>query len=249
MAELESMLSYSFVTSPMLFLVTALLGVLTAWRWRRTGLVTALLSLLVLDALATPVVANRLLGWAEGGPVPAPSGAAPPGAIVVLGGDIEPAETPGDYEAGRLSLQRVYWAAQEFRATHLPILVSGGIIGPAQSTIADLMAATLETGFGVPVTWREERSMTTYEDAEYSAAILREHGISTILLVTQPFHMPRGAWAFRHFGIAVIPARQPSVARARWQVGDFLPQINSLTESYFAAHELLGLLYYRTVLR
>ncbi len=244
-------LSYSFLSPPMLFIVTAVLGIAAAARGQRFGFVIAFASLACFYALATPLLSDGLIA-ALLRQVPAGQvGNEPAAAIIVLGADEHAsADRPADDRLGALSLERVFLAAREYRASHLPILVSGGSFAPDHASLADLMAQMLEADFGVLVRWRETRSGNTYENAEFSAAILHANGISTVVLVSQRWDMPRAIWAFRQFGITAIPSGVvPSFVPTKVEWHAFLPSIGNLEESFVALHELVGLLYYRVVYR
>jgi uncharacterized SAM-binding protein YcdF (DUF218 family) len=246
MIGLAHALSYSLLVSPMLFVVTALIGAGAAVHWRRAGLVVAIASLLTLAALATPYAASHLINMTESGLPAAESGAGNAGAIVILGGDVQPSESAQHDGLGLLSLERVYLGAREYRAAGLPILVAGGVVLLGNPPIADLMADVLEHDFAIPARWRETRSTNTYENAEFSAEILARENVSVIIVVTQRWHMKRAIWAFRRFGITALPAPAPPNRLIPGdQFGAWVPSVSALSDSYFAIHEILGLVFYR----
>jgi uncharacterized SAM-binding protein YcdF (DUF218 family) len=245
MSDLARLVSYSALLPPMLFLVTALLGAAAMMRWRRVGWAVASLSLVLLYILATPWASSRLLASAERRVPTGGSEAGPAGAIAVLAGDVSGVDAAGGQAVGLLTLDRIYYAARAYRATHLPVITVGGSIGRGRRAMADLMAEVLIQDFGVPVEWRETRSQTTYENGELAAAALRQAQVSTVLVVTQRWHMARAIWAFRRAGMAAIPAEvPPTVPASGSEAGSFLPQAQALLDSFYAAHELLGLPYY-----
>jgi uncharacterized SAM-binding protein YcdF (DUF218 family) len=254
MIDLASALSYSFVLSPMIFVVMAMAGMIVAVRWRRSGLGIAFAALFVFFLLSLPFVAGNLLAALERELHYTPSEIKNAGAIVVLGGDVERFEA-GDRtpRLGLLSLERIYFAAREYRLLHLPILVTGGMVGGSPLPLADMMADRLQDAFGVPVHWRETRAGTTYQNAEFSAGILKKAGISSVVLVTQPWHMPRAIWAFSKFGIHAIPMELPGGQAPKqyrshyFRLSDFLPSASAVLDSFYAMHEILGLTYYRLV--
>src|SRR5262249_19148901 len=125
-------------------------------------------------------------------------------AIVVLGGDVKDTED-GAQRVGPLTLERLFDASRVFHATHLPILVAGGPVGKGNRPIANLMAEILINEFGVPVVWRETASLTTLENARFSARLLVASNIHTVLVITQRWHMVRALWAFRNSGTSAVP--------------------------------------------
>lgn len=169
-------------------------------------------------------------------------------AIVVLGGGrmSNAPEYDGD-TVNRYTLERLRYAARLTRRTGLPLLVSGG--APAGDTPeATLMKAALQEDFGVTVRWKEDRSLDTRQNARYSAQILQQQGIGSILLVTHAAHMRRAQIEFESQGIKVIPA--PTA----WQgprAGDedrgwpALPSPSAAYAGWYALYEWLGLLAYR----
>ena len=170
----------------------------------------------------------------------------PPGAIVVLSADIQRSGIPGVPDTvGPLTLERLAEAARQQRRLGLPVLVSGGPPGPPGASLAALMSRVLQEDFRVPVQWREERSRNTFENALFSAEILRQGGIRSALVVAHPWDMARALWSFRAVGYPVIPRPTPDGASPSLSAAAFLPQVSALLESYYALHELIGLAWYR----
>ncbi len=99
---------------------------------------------------------------------------------------------------------------------------------------------------GVPesLIWTEERSRSTHENAVYGSEILREHGISNVVLVVEASSMPRAAASFEKMGIHVVPAAI-RFARLDGRTTDVLPQWNAIARNGETLHEALGLLWYR----
>ncbi len=171
------------------------------WRWpellwaalsrRRPGRGLALgaAALLVALALGVPATGQALLATLEGGLPTRPPADAPPQAIVILSAEVE--HTTEGLEPGPLTLQRLLAGARLWHRTHLPVVVSGGVLGSGEEPVAAVMARTLERDFGVPVRWIEDRSRTTWENAADSAAMLRPEGISAVYVVTHAWHEPR----------------------------------------------------------
>ena len=131
-------------------------------------------------------------------------------AIVVLGGCVRPAFAPRPAPDLTEAADRVFYAAQLYRAGKAPLIVaSGGRIswrGSGPSEAGD-MAAVLEY-LGVPraAIVEESRSLNTYENAVNVQRILSERNIHRVLLVTSAMHMLRSRLVFQHQGFEVIPA-------------------------------------------
>ncbi len=120
----------------------------------------------------------------------------------MLGGDVRSgngADIPD--RLGPLSLERVVFGAEAYRRLHLPVAVSGGRVAGTHASRGTLMKAALEEDFAVPVAWNEDRSRTTWENALYTARLLQPEKLTTVVLVTQAWHLPRALWAFERAGL------------------------------------------------
>jgi uncharacterized SAM-binding protein YcdF (DUF218 family) len=92
---------------------------------------------------------------------------------------------------GRLTLVRLAEAASMQRRTGLPILVSGGRPENADDSLANMMSTVRQDDSHIAVRWREDRSSNTYENAAFSAELLRRANVPSALLVTNRWHMAR----------------------------------------------------------
>ena len=230
---------------PVALLFAALAGLLLARRHRRSGRILAWCGMLGLLVLAMPPIGNLLMLPLERALPLAPPPDQPPQAIVVLGGDsllYGGPDAPAD--PGPLSLERERAAAALHRRTGLPILVTGGSPRPYEVPIADLMADSLQRDFQVPVRWIERESRDTWENAHFSAPILRAENIRSVYVVTHAWHMPRAILSFADTGIAVIAAPTRLDSLPPLGARDFIPTAYGWRQSYFALHEWVGLVWY-----
>jgi uncharacterized SAM-binding protein YcdF (DUF218 family) len=211
-------------------------------RWhRRLGEWLTAVSCVLLIVLSMPFVGETLLVSLEHGlPSDAAAGGKPE-AIVILTGDIERfgGDEPG-FGPGRLTLDRERACSILFRRVQLPVLVTGGVLLGGDPPIGVVTAQSLRDDFQIPVRWIESRSRDTWENAEYSAPILRANGINTIYLVTHAWHMRRAMLAFHHFGIHVIPAPVQIDRYPDLFLVDLLPRASGWLVTYYAIHEWLG---------
>ncbi len=217
----------------------------------RLGRALAVLCLAVLGLMSLPVVSMALLASLDPpAELPALLPEAPaslpeaPEAIVVLGGDVFRTPDPPGAVLGSLSLERVRAGAVLQRRSKLPVLVSGGVVDNLPLTVGALMAGSMTADFGVPVRWTEAASPTTWENAEYSAAILAAAGIHRVYVVTHAWHMPRSLLAFRHFGMEPTAAPVRRDPPPTFRLGEFLPRTSAWLNSFYAMHEWVGLAYY-----
>jgi uncharacterized SAM-binding protein YcdF (DUF218 family) len=198
---------------------------------------------LALAACSTPAVAT----WLRFGltrPYPVQPAAAYPvaDAIVVLGGGWMPdTEDVLDNPSVDDAHTRLGFGRRLYLAGRAPLILLSGGDGEAQRMADRLVLQGLP-----PAQLRtENRSRDTYENALYSAQVLRRAGARRILLVTSAIHMGRAVASFRKQGLEVIPApamplphrdRPTSFWRGRRMA--FFRSANSL-------HEYLGQWIYR----
>ena len=214
------------------------------------GAALAAAGAMLLYAAGTPAVARWLATRLETAP-PLDAGRTPAlgaGAIVVLGGELRcPAPEYGSDSLAPTTLERVRYAAILHRQSKLPVLATGGPPPSCRTSAAALMAAVLEKELGVDACWREERSRTTWENAQQAAPLLREQGIERVLLVTHAMHMERAARAFRQAGLDVVSAPMGFTAGHLYQRGTaaWLPTATAQHLIADLAYEWLGGLYYR----
>ena len=168
-------------------------------------------------------------------------------AIVVLSASVYPRDaSEPEMLPGYGTYLRCQYAAWLYRNwKQLPIVASGGL--DHDIVMADVMRKTLESS-GVPgnMIWSEGASRSTYENALFTARLLRAKNIRRIVLVTEAYHMLRSAQCFRKQGLDVIPAG--CAARylqfeGRWT--EFFPSPQMIRYNEDSLHEWIGLLWYR----
>jgi len=241
---MASLVSFGVLAPPTIFIVLSLIGALIALVWRRSGIGLALASSLFLYAAATPALSSYLLQRVESA-LPQNVDLSAAQAIVVLGGDVrggDGVDTPD--RLGPLSLERMVFAAEAHRRMHLPVVVTGGRLTGAHASLGALMKAALEQDFAVPVAWNEDQSHTTWENALYTARLLLPEKLTTVVLVSHAWHLPRGIWAFERVGLKALPWPAPRTAVRLDRVGNFLPSISALHDTFYALHEMIGAAYY-----
>jgi uncharacterized SAM-binding protein YcdF (DUF218 family) len=206
----------------------------------------------VLTLISLPVVSIKLMEGLETYPAIA-VGQPPPAdaeAILILGaGRYEGAPEYGGDTVDQIGLTRLRYGARLHRATGLPIYVSGGSPAGESPPMGRLMASALKDDYGIEVAGIEDQSLTTWENAAFSAPMLRAGGIDKVLLVTSAWHMPRALDAFGRFRVPVIAAPTGFVSvpgrTAPDRVSDFLPGMKAMTNSYYAIREYLGRAWYQ----
>ncbi len=173
------------------------------------------------------------------------------GAIVVLGAGREQNDPAwGGDQPGYTALERLRYAARLAKASGLPILTSGGLHYGQPPSEAMLGAEVLQRDFGVATRWLEERSRTTWENALFSAEMLRAAGVERVVLVTSAAHMPRSRWCFEQNGIEVIAAPVGFMGghNAR-PLNGWLPESKAFWQNGLLLNEVVGMAVYPLVYR
>ena len=169
-------------------------------------------------------------------------------AIVVLGGGLkDPApEYSQKVTLKAISLVRVRYAALLAQKTHLPLAVTGGkVLKQASPSEAEIMTDVLQNEFKQKVTWKEDSSRNTAENAYYTHQLLSATGIKRIILVTHAFHMHRAVTQFQRQGFEVLAAPTAFIGLStRTTVFDFLPSSKALHNSTYIIHEVMGSFWY-----
>jgi uncharacterized SAM-binding protein YcdF (DUF218 family) len=239
------LISYEFLVPPtVLILLSAAAAWLTLWH-PRLGIALAIIATSLLYLAALPVVAARMLEDVEIKP-PDKADFSGAQAIVVLGGGVHRGD--GDKvpdTLGPWTLERLDFAARAYRQLNLKVAVSGGQPAGAHSAEAALMKSTLEGDFNVPVSWVENRSRTTFENALYTKKLLQPDNVTTVVLITNAWHMRRALWSFERVGLHAIAFPSPLTYEEGDRINDYLPSMRALEESYHALHEAIGLAYYQ----
>ncbi|MDH0302375.1 MULTISPECIES: YdcF family protein [unclassified Pseudomonas] len=233
-----------------------LLLLLAAWWWRRRRPRLAAgcfaLGLGGLYLMSLPAVVEQLARTLETEPALAADDwaglAQRADAIVVLGAGRERGDPAwgGADQPSPVALERMRYAAQLAKASGLPLLTSGGLHYGTPPSEAQLMADRLQADFAVKVSWKEDASRTTWENAEFSARLLQSQGIRRVVVVTQAWHMQRSRWSFERAGLEVVPAPVGFLGRdhARPFAG-LLPESRAVWQNGQLLNEAVGLLGYR----
>ncbi|MDD2046922.1 YdcF family protein [Pseudomonas putida] len=169
-------------------------------------------------------------------------------AIVVLGAGRERGDPAWDFvdQPAGTAMERMRYAARLAKVSGLPLLISGGLHYGTPPSEAQLMADALQHDLGVSVRWKEERSRTTWENAQMSARILLPEGIKRVVVVTQAWHMQRSRWSFEQAGFTVVPAPVGFLGRDHARpFGGWLPESKAMWQSGQLLNEAVGLLGYR----
>lgn len=233
--------------------VLLLCWLLLVLRLRRTGTTLLLLATIALYVASTPAFASWLNAGLEGQYPPLAVAQSPTAdVIVLLGGATDGPVPPRQEPQVNEHANRILHAAALYKAGKAPLIIASGgtwarpsLGRPESADMSDLL-----TALGVPVgsILQEGASQDTGENARFTATLMQQHHLTTALLVTSGFHMPRAVAAFRQAGINVIPSEADIYAIADntdWPALAWLPDTAALKRTGEALHELIGLAYYR----
>ncbi len=223
---------------------------------RRGLLITALLVLWLGSNRWVSYALARSLEWRN-----LPSETTPQAeVIVVLGGGTDSADYPRPMTEINSAGDRVLYASELYHAGAAPlILVSGGNLEFSSARGAtpaeEMTELLLLTGVPETAIWPQTQSQNTYEDAFYSAQMLKEKEITEVILVTSAMHMPRAKALFENQGIRVIAAPTDyTITQQNWDsvfhptLGEglinLLPNSGALGLTTNVLKEYLGMLIY-----
>jgi uncharacterized SAM-binding protein YcdF (DUF218 family) len=172
-------------------------------------------------------------------------------AIVLLSAGSRTVHGPGTDKISVLNLAgaaRVIEAARVFRTMDSPWIVSSG--GAAAGRDMTPESETMKTALiqlGVPADriLLESTSHTTRDQAVLTAAILRNLGVSSLVLVTSDGHMRRALATFRHEGLKPVPAVARDPLDSQWIGLEWLPTQQGMEFAQAIAHEYIALAWYK----
>jgi uncharacterized SAM-binding protein YcdF (DUF218 family) len=172
----------------------------------------------------------------------APVTFAPRTAIILLGGgtryDKDDVLVPARDVMSRIDTSAQQYAACRRTEPTCQVIVSGGNPQKHSATEADTyLPYLLRRQIPRDDIVLEDRSLTTYENARYVAAIIRRSRYDSLILVTSAYHMPRAMLDFHRFGMAP----QAAISNTRRVRPGVLPRFYNLESAEIALHELIGL--------
>lgn len=148
----------------------------------------------------------------------------PADAIVVLGAAVWPGERPSPALQRRIDRGIELW-----QAGLAPALVPTGGLGRYPPSEAEVMARVARRA-GVPADALvlEPRATSTLTSAGYVAALARERGWRSVIVVSEPYHLLRAGWMFRDQGLEVQVACAAWGLEPYWRVYQTLREVGGL---------------------
>lgn len=222
-----------------------------AWFTRpqqKKGLRAIVFCYFLLPILALPATAHFVLGSLERQNPPSAGSTTGADAIVVLSGDVlQPDAMRLEAEPGPSTLYRCLHAADLYRESPRPIIVTGATSEPNAREVgcAPVMRELLiKLGVRPEDLIVENNSFSTYENAVACRKILEEHNFRTVILVTDASHLPRALRCFRSQSIEVIPSGCQFRSSKLSAVLLAPPSIDAAKMVQRACHEWLGIFWY-----
>jgi uncharacterized SAM-binding protein YcdF (DUF218 family) len=221
--------------------------VLMALRWRRSGIVVALLGFSWILLWSLPVVSFWLVDKVESDYLPRVLDALPKSeAIVILGGGMTLSGLAHQYgqpvNLGEAA-DRVWLGARLYHLGKAPLVVmSGGSLRRDESRSEAEAMSLFATDLSVPESAMvlETLSRNTRENARFTALLLKSRGITSIFLVTSAAHMGRASHHFMEEGLDVTPVPTDFTAPSLADKYCCLPDTRALDASGRAFKELVG---------
>jgi uncharacterized SAM-binding protein YcdF (DUF218 family) len=243
---LSKVLPFLVFPFPLLFLALLVILVFYHRLWARRVLLAVVVCFY---GLSIPYTANHFMHWLEV-PRVAPAALRPPyDVVIVLTGMVDlsvsrrgPLEFTGAVDR---ILAGIAFVKQGIGKQ---LLISGG---SGKLFAQDIKEATLlqtfalQLGLAAEQVLVETASRNTYENAAYSATVLRTHRLQRALLITSAAHMRRSVAVFHKQGI--FPDTYPVDFHASTEITplSFLPSVGGLAKTTDVIHELVGLITYR----
>jgi uncharacterized SAM-binding protein YcdF (DUF218 family) len=197
----------------------------------------------------TPLSTIILLPLDQRFPPFSENGISPTGVIVLGGGfEVDLSEIHDQFVGNDADERQIYMADLARRFPESRIIFSGGGTVPGASiNEADVIARYAEV-LSLPRSRLilDNRSRNTYENARFTADLVKPKPAERWILVTSAWHMPRAVGCFRKFGFTVVPF-PVDYRTGRWhsRLGFGTPVSERLTLLDMAVKEWIGLAAYR----
>ena len=211
-------------------------------RWRWSGRVILFLALVSLFGIGCGPIPSYLLrnlqsGYSDVVAVPP----APRTAIILLGNGTERVP-PASVEVAPLAYGRVMKTLELYQACKLKggrctIVVTGGDPQHHGASEAAVYSTRLRLlGVDSADILVEGRSLNTWQNAQYTAELLKAHPVQQLFLVTSGVHLRRSLLYFGHFGLHGQPVRADYVSA----MPSATPQSFNFLVTDLAIHEYVG---------
>ena len=197
---------------------------------------------------------GRMVSWPlRHGFQPFSASQLPPGrsAIVLLGAGARTIHGRGTQRLTSLTLTgaaRVLEAARVFRMMDSPWIISSGGATDGVDIVPDseaMKTALIQLDVPADRIVLESSSRATHDEAVLAIKIVRDLGVTSVVLVTSEIHMRRALATFRHEGLQPVPAVAPDPLASQWFGLAWMPTTQGMELAQEIAHDYVGLAWYK----
>ena len=158
--------------------------------------------------------------------------------IILLGGGIygNVSDMTGTGAPADLMITRIVTAVRLYNELDLPIIITGGKVYahlPDEASIVKRFLIDLGVSDNHIIV--EDRARDTFENARFTKRVCSQYNFSQPILLTSAYHLKR----------ALIAAGFKTSRDQTFGWNDYLPGASSLKLFSIAAHEYIGILYYK----
>jgi uncharacterized SAM-binding protein YcdF (DUF218 family) len=214
---------------------------------RRATTIAILAALIVFEAVGSGLIPSLLLGTLQSRSVVEASPAwGERNVVIVLGDGTVRLPSQSIVRPSIVAYSRILEAIRLYilakKSDHqCTILISGGDASGTGVTEADnYRAEMVQLGVADTDILLERRSMNTFQNAEFTEAILRQQRFDKLFLVTSGLHLPRALLYFSYFRVYPTPCAADYIVPPM----SILPAGYNFTIADLATHEYIGMLRY-----
>ena len=229
---------------PILLLIVAVATMFKIFGLRRWSFASYTLALLLFIGVGCGVVPRMLINGLQAGYATKVAKWSAHNDIVLLGAGAQPTDQGVElsiFNQGRLVRAFEMYRDCKAQAQQCHIISSGGDVRHYGQTEAELyQASLLKLGATPEDLVNESKSLNTWQNAQFTAAILADHPDAAVVLVTSGIHLKRSAQYFAHFGV------RPQLIRGDYLSAPlvWLPSAANFWVMDVASHEYVGMLRY-----
>lgn len=235
------------MTLPTVFLLAVIAAGLARASWRKSALAVSAVALILIVGIGCGPVAGALVqGLQAGYPAEPQTDWGGSSVIILLGGGTERVARGGPVETNVLAYGRLVKALELYLACkrqrgQCTILASGG--DPRRNGISEAAvygSQLRKLGVDPADILLEQRSLNTWQNAQFSARLLSQRPAERVFLVSSGIHLRRSLLYFAHFGVHATAVRADHVTAMLSP----LPLAYNFLLADLALHEYAGILRY-----
>ena len=233
------------MTLVILVVIIVLAACCTLLKWRRTSKTFYVLAMLFFLVVGCGPAPRWLLDHLQSGYETRPSVVwGSRNAIVLLGAGTERVADhvePGVFSYPRLTVAVAQYHDCKRTADDCKVVVSGGDASGQGAAEANVYREILmQLNVDAADILAEADSMNTWQNAQFTSALLQRLGADRIVMVSSALHLRRSKLYFSHFGVETTPVRADYLRGAM----SILPLSYNVIATDLALHEYIGIARY-----